>query len=281
MKDVNSKCEIDSPKDSIALKFTIEDLEKKFANTPLENYVPAVFRFWQAEPFSRVAHNVFVDSRERLQSYLRGCLQLSEMILSFKKGDFSGKGWRLTEAIEQSRLITSSEEFLFERLKGFDAIFQMHHPEDPPDGSVIGSWGRMLRPFPRLRELKRSNVATKERYYYDSIGVSLFTIKEMEDIVQRCKECVRISKDFAVPDEESVASRFVAYMLENGIQRNRKTYRELYRVLELYDCIPDYIKTSHAKTSSADPQSNYIKSYVTTIVKIRNRDEQDFNNTNP
>lgn len=267
MKDINSKYEIDSPKDSIALKFSIEDLERKFANTPLENYVPAVFRFWQAEPFSRVAHNVFVDSRERLQSYLKGCLQLSEMILSFKKGNFSGKGWRLTETIEQSRLITASEEFLLERLKGFNAIFQMHHPDDPPDGSVIGSWGRMLRLFPRFEKLKRKNVATKERYYYDSIGVPLFTIEEMDDIVQRCKECVRVSKNFAVPDEESVASRFVAHMLNNGIQRNRRTYRELYRVLELYDCIPDYVKTSHAKTSSADPESNYVKSIVERIVK--------------
>lgn len=281
MKDINSKYEIDSPKDSIAFKFTIEDLEKKFANTPLENYVPAVFRFWQAEPFSRVAQDVFIDSRERLKRYLIGCLQLSEMILSFKKGNFSGKGWKLTESVEQSRLITASEEFLLERLKGFDAIFQMHHPDDPPDGSVIGSWGRMLRPFPRFGKLKHKIVATKERFYYDSMGVSLFTIEEMEDIVQRCRECVRISKNFAIPDEESIASRFVAHMLESGIQRNRKTYRELYRVLELYDCIPDYVKTSHTKTSSADPQSNYIKSYVTTIDKIYQRDEQDFDDTNP
>lgn len=259
--------------DSIAFKFTIDDLEKKFANTPLENYVSDIFRFWQAEPFSKTAYGAFIDSRERLRQYLLGCLQLSEMVLSFKKGNFSGKGWKLTEGAEQSRMLTISEDLLLKKLKEFDSIFLLHHPDDSPDGSVLGSWGRMLRPFPRYRELIRDGVTSEKRCHLDDVVVSYFSIAEMEDIVQRCKECVRISKEFVVPDEESVVSRFVAYMLESGIQKNRKTYREIYRVLELYDCIPDYVKISHDKTTASDPQSNYIKSHITTINKINKRDE--------
>ena len=254
---------------------TEDEVRLAFLNTPLEAYSHYAFLFLSTEPLVESSGDCLGPARGRIQTYVSECESLVKMILAAKTGKLTGKGWCIDSEEDLSFLINRAEDYLLKKLGYFDAIFLLHHPDDKPDGSNIGTWGRMLSPFPRIKDLEfnKSAIGARETIY---LPVSqIFNVEELERILVSLHDCVKISKTFPLESDDSVQYRFVEYMLEHGVPKTREVYRELYRALDMYGRIPDYVKESHSKTNSFDPQSNYIKSFVTTISKRNNFNEQN------
>lgn len=246
-----------------------------FLNTPLEKYSHDAYIFLSTEPLFQVSDEALGLSRERLQVYIKECESLVRMILASKSGKLVGKGWSLDSAEDLSFLINKAEVYLVEKLGYFDAIFMMHHPDDEPDGSNIGTWGRMLKPFPRLKNIKYNKAAIGEKKYIYMNKSPIFDEDELRSILKDLQECVKISKKFPLETDDSVQGRFVSYMIEKGVKPGRAIGRELFKALDMFGYIPQHVKDYHKTMPDKDMQSGYIKSFYTTAMNGKKQKATD------
>lgn len=251
-----------------------EDIKKHFVNTPLEKFSDSIYAFWVSEPVMRSADNCFDVFREGVRDYIDECLALAECVRASKNTTFSGKGWKLSAASDLRAVSCTLETLLVDKLYGFEVLFHGNLPEDEDKYSTARGWAISLKAFPRVEALNIDLDSYRENRESFGVNNSLLSIDLLDRIIDSLKTCRKVAKGFTIEHDMSTINRFVAFMLDNGLPQTRKMYRELYRALDIFGCIPDYVKKSHDTTTSSDPQSNYIKSVVTTINRYREIDEK-------
>lgn len=250
--------------DIYASQPTEEELKLKFLNTVLEPYTQYIYTFWISEPVMEIADSCHEDFRQSVIAYIKECLQIAKCIKQTRSGVIMGRGWKINGTYDSNLLISKLELYLIEKLEGFEIIFHGSLPEETEKYSTARIWCTALKPFPRVRNLPINYVdyikgKTEWNYFPHFFDAELIT-----DIISNLEECVNITKSFSLEHDISASVRFIAFMIDNGVPMTREAYRELYKALDLYDCIPEEVKRSHEKTTSYDPQSNYVKSLAMT-----------------
>jgi hypothetical protein len=155
---------------------------------------------------------------------------------------------------------------LLEKFCGYEILIHNHPPEEPDDSQMY-QWSSSLVAYPRIHTLRFN----RDKFEENRKGGHnlLFSLEEMKNIATQLKVCIETAATWKVETDDSLIRRFVEFMIDEGVPTTRECCRQMYRALELFDQIPDHIKKSHETTSSSDPQSEYIKSYVNSILRAR------------
>lgn len=244
-----------------------DEVKRHFLNTALEPYSQWVYAFWMSEPLVQTADACHDYFRKGVQNYIDECLQVAKAVEAAKKGSIVGRGWKITSPSDVNYLSARMDTYLVQKLYGYESVFMLNLPEDTDKISTARNWAMALKTFPRVRTLPINVEDAKANINSIDSAKSLFTKEQVAKIVADLEECAKVADSFSLEQDYSVITRFLSFMLDQGIPRTREVYRELYRALELYDCVPEHVKRSHKSTTSKDPHSNYIKSLVNTIIK--------------
>lgn len=250
--------------DVYASQPTEEELRLKFLNTVLEPYTQFIYTFWISEPLMEIADNCHDNFRQGVIEYIKECLDIARCIKQTRSGEIKGRGWKIDGTYDSNLIISKLELYFIEKLEGFEVIFHGSLPEDTEKYSTARVWSTALKPFPRVRDLPinyADYIKGKTEWHYFP---HFFDVKLITDIISNLEECINITKTFSLEHDISTSVRFIAFMIDNGVPMTREAYRELYKALDLYNCIPEDVKRSHEKTTSSDPQSNYVKSLAKT-----------------
>ena len=245
---------------------TIDDVARKFLNTILEPYTERILAFWQSEPFLRGSCQCFNRTRDFIRTELKESHDLAILSIAIFQDNFKGKGWEVTSPMDLYTINSVVQTQLLEKFCGYEILIHNHPPEEPDDSQMY-QWSSSLVAYPRIHTLGYN----REKFDENRKGGHnlLFSLEEMKSIATQLKVCIETAATWKVETDDSLIRRFIEFMIDEGAPLTRESYRQIYRALELFDQIPAHIKISYETTTSSDPQSEYIKSYVNSILRAR------------
>lgn len=262
----NTTMDFSDLKTAMATMPSEDEVDRKFLNTVLEKFTNRIYAFWSSEPWLQGSCKCFNDTREFIRTELKESYDLATLSIAIFRGNFKGKGWEVTSPIDLYTVNSVVQTLLLDKFCGYEILIHNHPPEEPDD-SQMWQWSSSLVAYPRIHTLGFS----REQFEENKRGGRniLFSLPEMEKIETQLKVCIETAATWKVETDDSLIRRFVEFMIDEGVPLTRECYRQLYRALELYEQIPEHIKVSHETTTSSDPHSEYIKSYVNSILKSR------------
>ena len=242
------------------------EVEKKFLNTVLEKYADRIYAFWSSEPMLQTSCDCFNYTRDFIRTELKESHDLATLSIAIFQDNFKGKGWEVTSPMDLYTINSVVQTKLLEKFCGYEILIHNHPPEEPDDSQMY-QWSSSLVAYPRIHTLGFN----RDKFEENRKGGHnlLFSLEEMKNISTQLKVCMETAATWKVETDDSLIRRFVEFMIDEGVPTTRECCRQMYRALELFDQIPDHIKKSHETTSSSDPQSEYIKSYVNSILRAR------------
>lgn len=242
-------------------------LRDTFKNTPLEPYVTRLMPFFFSEPRRKYDRKIKNEMQSDFSSYIRSLIDLATMLHEIKGKQIFGSGWTIMDRSDSKAIYASVEELFLDRLDELEDHFEDYEWMEEL-GEALDDLRKALSDFPWRENFEFEDRELDEEGNEVEYGWKHLSKTELEYIIRDLKSYEPAVRKFYVAEQDSIQVRFIKYALEHGVPKSRKIYRELYKFLDCFECIPAEIKKSHSTTiSTRDPESNYIKSIVTRIEK--------------
>lgn len=253
-------------------------LKDDFRNTPLYPYIGKLYLFMLAHSFSGLSTWGIKEIRDTLIQRVSDCLEVSICLKSIKQGELKGKGWKLSNKSLLLTIYDSVEEYLMDALdRVIDTFHDAYIPPIDKAQKTIDDWEKLFSDFPCRESFEYDDITYLEIYSDDEdeinedqreIDTRRLALWEIDMLIDDLMKFKSLAENLLLDEERPFMHRLIEALLNSGMPKSRKVYRELYRALDNWGLISGEIKKSH---ESGEPynDSNYIKSYVTTISKNR------------
>ena len=245
-------------------KETMPGLRQKFMNTPLYPYLSVAVPFFFKEMHSW-EESLYKDTRSGVRIFIDETLQLAILLRELKKGNAKGKGWHIASQEDILRLYDSVESMFLNKVDDLpDVLHRYEWEEFSPE--LFSEWEKALADFPYSEGFEREDKELDDEGNEVENGDHRLSIHEIDYAIKSIKRCKKIADQFFLESDDAMATRFVAYMIENGVPESRAMYRCWYDALDCFYGIPEVIKDSHKNLpAKSDPKGNYIKAIATRI----------------
>ncbi len=246
---------------------TIPGLKGMFKNTPLEQYWEKLIPFFFSERIREQESDCKKDVQEDIEEYLQSLTELVDMLLALKSNKIKGDTWQLTNAEVCKELYDEVEELFLKHLDKYHDILFYDSYYDEMIGIDIEALFQKLEDFPIRESFEFEEREVDENGKEVEYGWKHLSKSELESTASLLKSYEEPVQEFHTAIKDSTRVRFIQFALKVGVPRTRKIYRELYKFMDCFFCIPDDVKASHSKTiSTKDPESNYVKAIVTRVL---------------
>lgn len=257
-------------------KEIITILKNDFRNTPLYPYIGKLYLFMLAHSFSGLSTWGIKETRDTLIKRVSDCLEVSICLKSIKEGELKGKGWKLSNKSLLLTIYDSVEEYLMDAL---DSVMETFHdtyiPPIEKAQKTIDDWEKLFCYFPWRESFEYEDITYVKSYSDDDddndqreIDTRRLSLSEIDWLIDELKQFKSLAKNLLLDEERPFMHRLIETLLDSGMPKSRKVYRELYRALDNWGIISEDVKRSH-ECGEPYNDSNYIKSFVTTISKNR------------
>lgn len=245
---------------------TVPGLKGMFKNTPLEPYCERLMQFFFSERIRMKESDCKKDVQEDVEEYLRSLTELVNMLLALKSHKINGDTWQLTNDEVCKELYDEVEEIFLKRLEKYDDVLYDSY-YDEMIGVDIDALFQKLADFPTREGFEFEEREVDENGKEVEYGWKHLSKSELESTAELLKSYEEPVRAFHTAVKDSTSVRFIKFALNAGVPHTRKIYRELYKFMDCFFCIPDDVKASHSKTiSTKDPESNYVKAIVSRVL---------------
>ena len=245
---------------------TVPGLKGMFKNTPLEPYWEKLMQFFFSERIRAQESDYKKDAQEGLEEYLSSLSELVDMLLALKCHKIKGDTWQLTNEEVCKELYDDVEELFLKHLDKYYAIFYDSY-SDEVIGVDMEALTQKMTDFPTREGFEFEEREVDENGKEVEYGWKHLSKSELESTAELLKSYEEPVRAFHTAVKDSTSVRFIKFALNAGVPHTRKIYRELYKFMDCFFCIPDDVKASHSKTiSTKDPESNYVKAIVSRVL---------------
>lgn len=266
-------------------KYTIFDKElprvliNDFKNTPLERYILKIWTFFHiyfnVRMFSFSAHY----TRETLAKDLSVALDYAMFLKHLREGNIKAPGWQFTHKGVVVYIYDCIEKEFIELLDHVCDIFYDCPSICEEGNNTVDTWESMFRDFPCSETIE-----FEEKIYYEKdddededaepeLKHQRLSRSELNGLIDDLNYYKGLVDGMRLDDDRPFIHRLIEFLLDAGMPKSRKVYEQLYRALDNWGLIPDDVKKRH-ETGEPYSDSNYIKSYVNTILKNKEKSQK-------
>ena len=263
-------------------KYTIFDKElpkvliNDFRNTPLQPYILKIWTFFHIYFHVRLSSFSAHYTRDVLAKDISIALDYAMFLKHLREGHIKAPGWQFTHKGVVVYIYDCIEKEFIEHLDHVCDIFYDCPTMGEEQNNTIDAWENMFRDFPC-----RETLEFEDKIYYETddedaepeLKQQRLSIRELNVLIDDLIYYSGLVEGMKLDNDRPFIHRLIEFLLDAGMPKSRKVYEHLYRALDYWGLIPDDVKKRHEKGEPYN-DSNYIKSYVNTILKNKEKSQK-------
>ena len=266
-------------------KYTIFDKElpkvliNDFRNTPLQPFILKIWSFFYIYFHTRMLSFPAHYTRDTLANDISVALEYAMFLKHLREGKIKASGWQFTRKGVVVYIYDCIEKEFIEHLDHVCDIFFDCPGMNEEKNITVDAWENMFRDFPCSETIEFEDKIYYERDDDEDEDVEpelkhqRLSRRELNGLIDDLKYYRGLVDGMKLDDDRPFIHRLIEFLLDAGMPKSRPVYDQLYRALDYWGLIPDDVKQRH-ECGEPYNDSNYIKSYVSTIAKHKKQQKK-------
>ena len=241
-----------------------------FRNTPLSPYVKDITLFFVIDFWSDFLSLPAKSAKKDLIKALSEAIDYAKFLKFTKEGKIKGPGWQMSNTSVRVSIFDSTENVFLDHLDYIYEIFDDNRLISVERNETVDTWEKLFADLPC-----RENLEFEDKTYYETddeegeepeVAHQRLSKRELNWLIKELTHYQSIANNLLLNQDRPITHRLIEFLLDAGMPKSRKVYDQLYRALDYWGLIPEDVKHRH-ECGEPYNDSNYIKSYVNTILK--------------
>ena len=247
-------------------------MEDDFRNTPLSPYVKDISLFFTIEFWSNILSYPAIMAKRELIKELSIAIDYAMFLKFLREGKIKAKGWQIVNRTTAARIYGCVEDDFIDHLDHIYDVFDDSRSCSIENNSTVDKWEKLFAGLPC-----RETIEFEDKVYYEKdddddpdeepeLKYQRLSLRELKGLIKELTYYKNIAENLLLRQDRPLIHRLIEFLLNSGMPKTRKVYEQLYRALDYWGLIPEDVKHRH-ECGEPYNDSNYIKSYVNTILK--------------